>query len=110
MKATFVFCLIILTAGCGNHIQFGLTTEGQSFQQNSSSFTNQLDVLWVVDNSASMKPLQTNMTNNFGSFISSFQTQGWDFKMAVTTSDAYLADTALNGYKASNSGLAQFRD
>jgi hypothetical protein len=64
------------------------------FHQSSATAVNdKMDILWVIDNSSSMTPLQTNLTANFTSFIDNFQTKGYDFHMAVTTSDAYLADT-----------------
>jgi hypothetical protein len=71
---------------------FSLLPDGNSFQQNSSSsINNKIDVLFVVDNSGSMSPAQTNLVNNFHSFISNFMTKGYDFQIAVTTTDAYLA-------------------
>ena len=97
--------------GCGaGGTSYSLMSTGQTFTQSNGSFNNELDILWVVDNSSSMSPLQTNLTNNFNSFIQNFQTKGYDFKMAVTTTDAYKADPNLNGYNQNNAPLAQFRD
>src|SRR5262249_40734277 len=67
---------------------------------------NKVDLLWVVDNSGSMDPLQANMTANFNSFINNFVSKNFDFHLAVTTSDAYLAGSFWNN----NPALAQFRD
>ena len=57
-----------------------------------------------------MGPLQTNMANNFTSFISSFQTKNYDFRMAVTSTDAYKANTKFTQYAAANAPLALFYD
>lgn len=84
--------MIFLAACAKTNPSFSLLGQSQTFKQNSSGFNNQLDILWVIDNSPSMTPLQTNLTNNFSSFITNFETKGYDFKMAVTTSDAYRAD------------------
>ena len=106
--------LVIVTfSGCGagnSSPTYSILPASNSFQQSSSSVTNKLDILWVVDNSSSMSPLQTNLTTNFNSFISNFASKGYDFKMAVTTTDAYLADPNLYNYSPSDSSLAQFKD
>lgn len=86
---------------------FSLMSAGQGFTQNSKdSVNNQIDVLWVVDNSASMSPLQQNLVNNFHSFIGPFVAKGFDFHMAVTTTDAYRANALIWNQPT----LAKFRD
>jgi hypothetical protein len=49
-----------------------------------------IDILWVVDNSGSMESSQTALTSNFSRFIQKFQTMNYDFRMAVTTTDAWV--------------------
>ena len=49
-----------------------------------------LDVLWVIDNSGSMNPHQTNLSINIGSFMSAFSATGADYHMAVITTDEWL--------------------
>lgn len=89
--------MMLATTACGNSgTSFSLSEQGQTFKQDASSFNNQVDLLWVVDNSASMDPLQNNMTSNFSSFITQFVTKGYDFHLGVTTTDAYLADAAFD--------------
>lgn len=98
-------------AGCGSGgTSYSVLGTGQSFTQSNSSFNNQLDILWVVDNSSSMAPLQANMTTNFQSFIQNFQTKGYDFRMAVTGTDAYKANTSFTGYSSANASLSLFQD
>lgn len=102
--------VVMLVMGCGRaNNSFSVLPKGQSFKQ-VSSFNNQLDILWVVDNSGSMSPYQDNLTANFNSFISNFVSKGYDFKIAVTGTDAYKADPTLSGYNSGNANLAKFRD
>jgi len=57
-----------------------------SFTQSASSL-KKLDVLWVVDNSGSMREEQENLGKNFKDFIEKFANLGIDFKMSITTTD-----------------------
>jgi len=101
----------ILLAGCGGGSpSYSVLPTGQSFTQSASSFNNQLDILWVVDNSSSMAPLQANMASNFQSFIKTFQTQGYDYRMVVTGTDAYKANKSFVQYNAGNANLSLFQD
>jgi hypothetical protein len=91
----FIFSFFSLSlTNCGNSdFFFGLEPEADTFEQSSSlNRINTIDVLWVVDNSGSMSDLQTNMANNMNSFMGDFITQGYDFQMAVATTEAWKAD------------------
>ena len=46
-----------------------------------------VDILWVVDVSASMAPEQDYLATNFNSFIGMLRTAGQDFQTAITTTD-----------------------
>ena len=48
---------------------------------------SKIDILWVVDNSASMAPEQDNLATNFNTFITQLSRSGHDFHTAVTTTD-----------------------
>ncbi len=50
-----------------------------------------------------MSSSQQNLANNFSSFIDRFISKGYDFKIAITTSDAFYGDQFLN-YSPSNNG------
>jgi len=111
MKTTNQRILIVLTmllaTACGNSgTSYSILASADTFKQASSSFNNQVDLLWVVDNSSSMDPLQNNMTANFNSFINQFVTKGYDFHLAVTTTDAYMADAAFDNTPSES----KFRD
>src|SRR5690606_5745771 len=83
---------------------FSILADTDTFVQSTNSFNNKLDILWVIDNSGSMAPYQQNLSDNFTAFINNFITLGYDFRMAVITSDAWLAD-----YYSSQAGRAAFK-
>jgi hypothetical protein len=86
---------VLTMTGCNKTATFSLLSDQQQFQQAAAQVNNKIDILWVVDNSGSMAPLQDNLVSNFGNFIAGFQNKGFDYKIAVTTSDAYLSETAF---------------
>ena len=57
-----------------------------------------LDVLWVVDNSASMALHQKKVRDNFKSFIEAFQSYAYDFHIGIITTDAYLLSASANPF------------
>jgi hypothetical protein len=58
---------------------------------------SRIDVLWVVDNSGSMEPRQSNLARNFGSFIDVFTTNAIDYRLAITTTDTFKDKGAFKG-------------
>jgi hypothetical protein len=103
-KLTFVVGFLAMV-GCGEKDPgFSLLPDGDVFQQSPSSVRSAIDVLWVIDNSGSMESSQQNVVNNLSSFMQSFQSKNLDFKMAITTTDAYR--TMYN----SNQNCSQFRN
>jgi len=95
-----------LLTSCANPASFGIEADAQAFQQNPAKVNNQIDILWVVDNSGSMSPFQKNLVDNFSNFIADFQQKSFDFQIAVTTSDSYLATPRYRN----EPDLARFRD
>ncbi len=63
-----------------------------SFTQKASA---KVDILWVVDNSASMQQEQINLGNNFNSFISFIETSLIDYHIGVVSTD--MDDPAFSG-------------
>lgn len=89
---------------------FSLASDSSQFQQSAVFVPRQLDVLFVVDNSGSMKTSQTNLAHNFPSFINYFKDKGYDFKIAVTTTDAFYGDQFVTaGCSICNVQQTQFR-
>ena len=80
------------------------------FQQAAIFTPRKLDVLFVVDNSGSMQASQTNLATNFPSFINYFKNKGYDYRLAVTTTDAYYGDQFVtSGCTPCNVNQTQFR-
>lgn len=63
-----------------------------SFTQKASA---KVDILWVVDNSASMQEEQINLGNNFNSFISFIETSLIDYHIGVVATD--MDDPSFSG-------------
>lgn len=58
-----------------------------------------IDILWVIDNSASMLTSQTKLKNGLASFARDYLTkQGTDIQLAVITTDAFVANPAWEKY------------
>lgn len=53
-----------------------------------------------------MIPAQNNILNNITAFMTNFQSKNLDFKLAVTTTEAYLAGSAFTN----NNAYSRFRD
>jgi hypothetical protein len=102
----------VLTAcgGGGGANSYSVLPESDHFIQTNSSFTNKLDILFVINDQPSMSSFQQELVQSMSSFMSLFQTKGFDFKIAVVTSSAYMADPTLNGYNVINESLADFND
>ena len=90
--------LLTITGGCGksatkfsaqvqtrDFIQAGV----ESFIQSSGSENPSLAIVWMVDNSGSMREEQQSLAYNFNNFIDGFLDQNIDFKMAVITTDGH---------------------
>lgn len=73
------------------------------------SFTQQkvqkVDILWIIDNSPSMKPKQDRLKQNFKSFIQFLSQQSIDYHLGVTTTDTY--DPTQSGRLVNFAGLPQ---
>jgi hypothetical protein len=105
LNILYYFTLLGLLSACGEEKpSFSLIPDKNYFQQGSDSFNNKLDILWVIDNSGSMAPYQTNVADNFNAFISGFVQNGYDFQIGVTVSDAWRTPFAGDPL------LAKFRD
>jgi len=86
MMATVLAALTACSKGAGS---FSILADADDYRQEAVFVPKKIDVLWVIDNSGSMASSQAALTANFQSFINKFQAQGYDFHMAVTTSDAW---------------------
>ncbi len=88
--STGSLCLAYFLTACGSRdVSFDLLAESASFNQTSAEVNGKIDILWVIDNSGSMATSQQAVADNFRRFIDKFEANGFDFQIAVTTSDAY---------------------
>ena len=102
---TALAMMATLSVGCNKSIDsFSLLADEASFKQTAALSVKKIDILWVVDNSGSMDTSQQNLADNFASFISRFNQKGYDFHMAVVTTDGW--EKRFNG----SSSKARFRD
>lgn len=93
MLATLAMTAVACDKGAGS---FSILSDNSQFQQAVSFTPRKLDVLFVVDNSGSMATSQNNLANNFPSFINKFIEKGYDFRIAVTTTDAFYGDQFIS--------------
>ncbi|MFT5685024.1 MAG: hypothetical protein ACI8RZ_005970 [Myxococcota bacterium] len=56
------------------------------------SATDEVDILWVIDNSLSMSDEQAEVADKFGEFIESIESTGLDFHVGVITTDMESTD------------------
>lgn len=89
LKTIALSLSVLALVACEDDPSLSLLSDQDVFRQSASTVNNKIDLLWVVDNSGSMAPLQQNVANNFNAFISDFVTKGYDFRIAVITTDAW---------------------
>jgi hypothetical protein len=77
---------------------FRLAQQEQTFSSEEEVNTK-IDLLWVVDNSASMDVTQNKLRAGFSSFAQKYMKPTWDIRVAVITTDVYMADSAFNTYR-----------
>lgn len=83
----------LLLGACGQESStYSILPTKDIFSQSTSTVSNKLDILWVIDNSGSMEDDQIALANNLQSFMAGFIQKGYDFNIGVTTTDAYKSD------------------
>lgn len=97
--------MILSLVGCGAN-SFTLADDSAQFSQNTKASSVPIDILWVIDNSGSMATSQQQVATNVASFINKFKQTNFDYRIAVTTTEAYLA---LPSFTNSQS-WSRFRD
>jgi len=89
-KLMFASALAVTYTGCEKGAgSFSVLTNASQYVQSDAYQARKVDVLFVVDNSSSMSSSQSNLANNFDSFIQRLISRGFDFRVGVTTSDTY---------------------
>lgn len=102
---------MLLLAACEKGgSNFSVLSSTAQYQQQSTYVPRKLDVLFVVDNSGSMSSSQSALATNFPSFIDYFKNKGYDFRLAVTTTDVYYGSQFVsNGCSLCNVEQTRFR-
>lgn len=77
-----------LMACGGGKVSVSVMPSVDQFQQHTNADVK-IDILFVVDDSGSMKPEQQAVYNNFKNFIELFYDKGFDFRVAVAKTSAY---------------------
>ncbi len=85
-----VLIIIFLLLGCSKIPSISVLPLVDSFEQQENRIAAKMDILWVIDNSGSMEDEQEALRENFNSFITNFIKKGYDYRIAVITTDAYL--------------------
>lgn len=90
--------LMMMACAQSEEASFSLGSTEEKLSQSFEIITEsqKVDVLWVIDNSGSMKSSQEALAANFESFSSKFIDKDYDFQMAITTTDAYK-DSSFGG-------------
>ncbi len=97
---TYVSTAALMTmSACTEQLQdsFRFAQREETFQA-LQDINVKVDLLWVVDNSASMDAYQATLRTGFDSFARKYMKPSMDIRMAVIPSDAYLANSTFNGY------------
>ena len=100
----------LVMSGCTGQIpaSFRLAQQNETFNY-SQSINTKIDMLWVVDNSASMDVSQKALRNGFETFAKKYMRPTWDIRMAAITTDTYLANPAFAPYLASTAENAGYQ-
>jgi hypothetical protein len=90
----------VISSGCTGQLPNSFRFKQASETFSSSQDVNvKLDMLWVVDNSASMDPSQKSLRNGFSAFAQKYMKPGWDIQVGVITTDTYLANPRYAAYR-----------
>ena len=91
-----------LGTGCTGQIpnSFRLAQREETFGSELEVNTK-IDLLWVVDNSASMDVSQAKLRQGFSAFADKYMQPTWDIRVAVITTDTYMAHPAFAPYLSS---------
>lgn len=88
-----VACLFAMS--CGELPSLKILAKSDVFSQEPVKL-NQLDVLFVVDNSGSMSEEQANLSQSFDRFIQDIEAQNLDFQIGIISTDV-SSDNAVFG-------------
>ncbi len=90
--STALACLPLAFTACTGQLSdsFRYTQQKESYGL-TQEINTKIDMLWVVDNSASMDVSQQKIRDAFTAFANKYMQPTWDIRVAVITTDTYLA-------------------
>jgi len=91
--------LILLVAACTQQKpnSFRLEQQLESFAV-AREVNTKVDLLFIVDNSASMDVSQDRLRRGFSTFAQKYLRPNWDIRVGVITTDSYMAHPAFGAY------------
>lgn len=89
---------VLCAGGCTGQIPDSFRLAQEEELQNLSEVNTKVDILWVVDNSASMDVSQARLREGFADFAATYMKPTWDIRMGIITTDTYLANAAYTNY------------
>ena len=100
-RSAVLALLAFLTSACTGQLpnSFRYAQQDESFST-SQDVNTKVDILWVVDNSASMDVSQKTLRDGFRAFATKYMKPTWDIRVAAITTDTYLAHPAFSNYLA----------
>lgn len=96
--ATFCLIQLTLSACTGQLLDSFRYQQAQETFQTQAEINTKVDILWVVDNSASMDVVQKNLRDKLAGFANTYLSPSWDIQIGVITTDAYLSHAAFQSY------------
>lgn len=90
--------MLWVSGGCTGQIPDSFRLAQEEELRNLQEVNTKVDILWVVDNSASMDVSQSRLRSGFATFAAQYLKPTWDIRMGIITTDSYLADADFSGY------------
>lgn len=100
MRSWVLASLVVGGLGCGDEVRLAAREVTDTFNQTG---TDQVDILWVVDNSNSMQVEQALLGSGFRSFAAELEATRTDFHIGVITTD-FDVDNPNRGVLISEAG------
>lgn len=80
----FILVTCVLLSGCNGNVNFSVPISSEEFRQ-SVAYNNKVDLLFVIDDSDSMKKVQTKLLNSITPLTASLSQMKLDYRIASTT-------------------------
>ncbi|MCM2322935.1 MAG: hypothetical protein NDJ90_06700 [Oligoflexia bacterium] len=95
-RTLLTIATLTFLSSCTGYVpgSFRLAQQEQTFSS-QLKINTKIDLLWVVDNSASMDVSQEKLRNGFAGFANKYMQPTWDIRVAVITTDTFLAHPAF---------------